>query len=149
MFPSLKLMSCSQLWCFLLHSQQKDISQLWLIWTGVQFHPRTKFKNFKHYNQRYEMINKKEEEEMKITKKSLLGMPSNREGLIQPSVTSQPPRLTAFTRVEVWAVIFLPKAIEIIQERSTKLSGHVLELKAILCMLYFVCRYRRPTHLYK
>lgn len=47
------------------------------------------------------MINKKEEEEMKITKKSLLGMPSNREGLIQPSVTSQPPRLTAFTRVEV------------------------------------------------
>lgn len=145
MFPNLKLMSCLQQWCFLLPSQQKDISQLWLIWTEVQFHPRTKFKNFKHYNQRYEMINKKEEEEeMKITKKSLLGMPSNREGLIQPSVTSQPPRLTAFTRVEVWAVIFLPKEIESIQERSTNLSGH--ELKAIL---YFICRYLRPSHLYK
>lgn len=32
------------------------------------------------------------------TKKSLLGMPSKREGFIQPSVTSQPPRLTALIR---------------------------------------------------
>ena len=32
------------------------------------------------------------------TKKSLLGMPSKREGFIQPSVTSQPPRLAALIR---------------------------------------------------
>lgn len=32
-----------------------------------------------------------------ITNKSLLGMPSKRDGLIHPSVTSQPPRLTART----------------------------------------------------
>lgn len=39
------------------------------------------------------------------TRKSLLGMPSKREGLIQPSVTSQPPRLTAFTRTGGFRVL--------------------------------------------
>lgn len=33
-----------------------------------------------------------------LTMKSLLTIPSNKEGLIQPSVTSQPPRFTALTR---------------------------------------------------
>lgn len=35
-----------------------------------------------------------------FTKKSLLGMPSKSEGSIQPSVTSQPPRLTALMAEE-------------------------------------------------
>ena len=35
-----------------------------------------------------------------VTKKSLLGMPSKREGWIQPSVTSHPPRLTALNVLE-------------------------------------------------
>lgn len=43
----------------------------------------------------------------RFTKKSLFGIPSKREGLIQPSVTSQPPRLTAFIR-EVCSVNIRP-----------------------------------------
>lgn len=71
-----------------------------------------------------------------ITKKSLLGMPSKRDGLIQPSVTSQPPRLTAFTGPELGGT--LPQERDMIEKRTTELSSHVLELKAI-GLFMFVC----------
>lgn len=47
-----------------------------------------------------------------ITKKSLFGMASKREGLIHPSVTSQPPRLTARTRKFSSSFLHLPLEID-------------------------------------
>ncbi len=41
--------------------------------------------------------NKKQNLNKKLTSMSPLGMPSNSEGLIQPSTTSHPPKFTAFT----------------------------------------------------
>ena len=56
------------------------------------------------------------------TKKSLLGMPSKRKGVTPPSVTSQPPRLTA---------LIFKLETEQIGKRTTMLSSNILELIAI------------------
>lgn len=61
-----------------------------------------------------------------LTKKSLFGMPSKREGFIQPSVTNQPPRLTALTRKFAFAL--LPWDKERILNKVTKLRSHILRL---------------------
>jgi len=66
------------------------------------------------------------------TKKSLFGMPSKREGFIQPSVTSHPPRLTAFTGNSAFD---LPMEKEKTEKKVSKLRSHILRFTQFVMFL--------------
>ena len=98
-----------------LHYRPKHTSEASPTWIGPGFHPNTNILKWVSPKRTRKWDTKTNTQSIlylfflfflktqikhrneKLTSMSPLGMPSNNEGLIQPSMTSQPPKFTPFT----------------------------------------------------